>query len=157
MTATLQKTGLVGVLLAAMLPALSCNQAAEGFNAESGSSISMGTPASATTSEDVYYLITFSVTNSLGQPANGIQVQTFCQFCEFFDRAPGEYITICDPARLQAVSQPAVFKTGDRGSYQLCVLEPAPANVGLSSYTDHITADIGVQQTSVSVTLTQQK
>jgi hypothetical protein len=95
------------------------------------------------------------VTRSSGDPGNGIQVQTFCQFCTFYDKAPGESILVLDLARLQQVTNPFIFKTEDQGLKQLAILMPAPANLGRSSYTDNITADIGVAQTNVSVSITQ--
>jgi hypothetical protein len=145
------------LVLGSLVLTFSCNEAADGFNAETGSSVGIRVSGGSSTNEDLLLPVTVSVNSSLGTPANGIQVKLNCTiFCEFFDRAPGEDETICDLSRVVAIVDDVfVFQTGNRGAYDLCVRMPAPANVGLSSYTETLTANIGVATATASVSMTQ--
>ncbi len=150
------------IITAICFSTLQCNDAPDGFNARSGSTISLSEDTSIETTTDGLLLMTVSVSQTIGTtqtsttgPANGVFVIATCTKCSIFDKADGESITLPVASRLQAVSNPYTFKTDDRGTYSLVLGISAPANLGETSYQAKLTADIGVAASTMTISVSE--
>lgn len=126
---------------------LSCNPAAEGFGAPSGSTVEIKGPASVQGGQDSYVLVTVSVKVPFQDalvPGNNIFASVNCLRCTLFDRAAGQNATLPDSTKVVEVSNPYSFSTNSNGSYQVVVKLDDPANLGVTTYEAKVLADIGV-------------
>ncbi len=163
-----RKIGLAFLVLGMALANFQCNEAPDGFNASQGSTVEFVegawsiafsgggysyVPATVRVLQDVGTL-TDDTTVTTQEPANGVFVYVHCGLCDIFDRADGEPVTVPDPARIQQVSNPYTFSTDSDGLYRLVVRVPSPADVGLTEYTEHFNASIGVAVAVLDISAT---
>ncbi len=135
--------GIIGYLAFA---GLSCNDAADGFNAEAGSTVKVPADTTITTSGGVLFLYSAFVVRKDGSPGNNIQIRFFANNgCRLYDKAANEAVIIPDLARLQEVDSASYFVTTDTdGKYQIVVRIDPPSTFGLTKYTCQVFVDIGV-------------
>jgi hypothetical protein len=151
---TFFRISLVSAVFACAFFLGSCNEGVNGFNAPTGSSVTLPDGGSSKIFVDTFVFISGHVVLDSGVPGNSIDVRLFCENCDLYDTdPPGRTDEITDTSELVFQGPIYNIKTNDRGGFDIVVLLRTPSFYGLTSYEASLTADIGVNfaETTFSV------
>ena len=129
-----------------------CGKASQtGYNAPTGSTVTLPSDETISADTTTCWIVSLSVDDPDGNPANGIQVRLTGNYITLYDKTSGDVIT--SESVLEQKALPYFIQTNDRGLYEVEVCVPAPVEVGLDQVVATLRADIGVASDTMSFTV----
>jgi hypothetical protein len=130
-------------LLSLSLLVGSCNSAPDGFNAPTGSTVTLPKTGSVKLAPGatLYLATPVNVALETGDPGNNIYVLGICTMCEIADWPDGTERV--DPTEAVVVGTSYPFSTGSSGSRTVVIVLKSPDTYGVDSYEAKFSATLG--------------